>query len=193
MTRFRVRANRTGLMLHERMTCSPFRVALALGSNLGDRQAHLDAARRALSAFVTVEAFSPLYMTAPAYVTDQPAFLNAAAVGTTALAPRELLERLKAVERAEGRVPGGERYGPRVLDVDLIFYGDQVWAEGDLIVPHPRLAERSFVLRPLADLAPDWCHPLTGLTVRAMLAALPDADAPQRQDSARTLQRGTDS
>jgi 2-amino-4-hydroxy-6-hydroxymethyldihydropteridine diphosphokinase len=102
----------------------------------------------------TLRARSRLYRTPPWGVTEQPDFINAAARLETALAPRELLDALLAVETRAGRVRGA-RNGPRILDLDLLLYGDHAINEPDLVVPHPRLHERAFVLLPLADIAPD--------------------------------------
>jgi 2-amino-4-hydroxy-6-hydroxymethyldihydropteridine diphosphokinase len=159
------------------------KIALALGSNIGDRLANLRKAREALARYVTITAASPVYETAPAYVTDQPSFLNAALTGETALEPQALLFTVKNIERDVGRTPTF-RFGPRVIDIDILFYGDLRLLTPELSVPHPALAERSFVLKPLADIAPDWPHPATGLTVRAMLEALPDADSLRPLDEA---------
>lgn len=158
---------------------APHAVALALGSNLGDRMAALRAACVALAPFVRLGGLSPVYETAPAYVTDQPAFLNAVVLGTTALEPEILLATVKAIEREVGRQPTF-RYGPRVLDIDILFYDSVRRDTPGLTLPHPRLAEREFVLRPLADVAPAWIHPVTGKTAGALLAALPNADPPAR-------------
>jgi len=147
-------------------------IFLALGSNLGDRAANLEAAIGALAPDVEVIERSPVYETAPEYVTDQPRFLNMALRGETALDPGSLLRRLKAIETALGRTPT-VRFGPRVIDLDILFYGDEVVRTTDLVVPHPSMAERAFVLRPLADLAPAKRHPATGRTVREMLQSLP--------------------
>ena len=133
-------------------------VYLALGSNIGDRRAHLAAAVEQLRQHVAVEALSSLYETEPAYVEDQPRFLNAALYGRTALAPAELLAFVKRIEREVGRV-AGQRFGPRVLDIDILIYDDTAIDTPDLTIPHPRMAERPFVLAPLAEIAPDLVPP----------------------------------
>lgn len=151
------------------------RVLLGLGTNLGDRLANLRAAVDGLGAFVEVEAASPIYETAPMYDTDQGPYLNMAVLGTTELEPRPLLDALKAMERNLGRTRS-RRYGPRRIDLDIVFYGDRVVAEPGLEIPHPRLAERAFVLTPAADIAADWRHPETGRTVAEHLALLRNFD-----------------
>jgi 2-amino-4-hydroxy-6-hydroxymethyldihydropteridine diphosphokinase len=144
-------------------------VAVALGSNLGDRRAHLDFAVSRLASILGGLHVSQYRDTDPVGVPDsQPLFLNAAAVGTTALYPRELLDSLLAIERARGRerpFPGAAR----TLDLDLVLAGDVVMSEPDLIVPHARFRERLFVLEPLAEIAPDLIDPVTGLTVVELL------------------------
>ncbi len=152
------------------------KIALALGSNIGDRMAALQAARKGLADYMTITAASPIYETAPIYVTDQPLFLNAALIGETKLGPLTLLRAVKDLENDLGRQPTFH-YGPRAIDIDIIFYGDEVINLPELILPHPRIAEREFVLRPLADIAPDWRHPQIGLTVEKMLGLLPDQSA----------------
>ena len=150
-------------------------IALALGANIGDRQAALRAAVDGLRAFVSISALSPVYETAAAYVTDQPAFLNAALRGQTKLAAEDLLKEIKNLESRIGRRPTF-RYGPRVIDIDILFYDDLVMQTPDLILPHPRMAERGFVLRPLADIAPDWRHPQSGQDTLSMLAKIKTQD-----------------
>jgi len=147
------------------------RVAVALGSNLGDREAHLAAAASHLASFLADLRLSPFFDTAPVDVAPQPRFLNAAAVGWTSLPARKLLERLLAIEAAHGR----ERPhigAPRTLDLDLILYGDAVIDAPGLQVPHPRFRQRRFVLEPLAAVAPDLEDPVTGKRVRDLLAEL---------------------
>lgn len=158
-------------------------VFIALGSNLGDRLANLAAAIDALSPDVEILDRSPVYETDPQYVTDQPSFLNMAVRGETALCPRDLLARLKAAEARLGRV-SSRRFGPRLIDLDIIFHGDEVLEAADLQIPHPRMAERGFVLAPLADIAPQKIHPMTGRTVEDMLAALPGQDGLKRHEKA---------
>ena len=151
-------------------------VYLALGSNVGDRLAALRAARDELKPYLTITATSKIYEALPAYVSDQPAFLNAVISGTTMLDPQILLYTVKAAERKIGRTPTFH-YGPRIIDIDILFYDDLQLQTTALTLPHPRLAERIFVLRPLADIAPDLQHPGNGKTVYEMLDMLPDADS----------------
>jgi 2-amino-4-hydroxy-6-hydroxymethyldihydropteridine diphosphokinase len=159
----------------------PAKVALALGSNLGDRPAALRTVIAKLAPYVAVTQISPVYETAAAYITDQPTFLNAALTGETKLTPLALLWSLKELEMEIGRQPTFH-YGPRLIDIDIIFYGDTMIDTAELILPHPRVSEREFVLRPLADIAPGWKHPLSGLTVAAMLERLPEHSAVRVED-----------
>jgi 2-amino-4-hydroxy-6-hydroxymethyldihydropteridine diphosphokinase len=144
------------------------RVAVALGSNLGDRAAHLAWALDALAAMLTDVRASPFVNTAPHGVPDpQPDYLNAVAVGATTLGPRALLDALLRLEAARGRVRPGA-LAARTLDLDLILYGGRVIDEPGLQVPHPRFRERDFVLGPLAALAPRWRDPVGGQTLAAL-------------------------
>jgi 2-amino-4-hydroxy-6-hydroxymethyldihydropteridine diphosphokinase len=149
-------------------------VYLGLGSNIGDRAGHLSEARRRLeeSGLPIVRA-SEIYETAPRDLVKQPWFLNQAIETRTDCLPRQLLARLLRIERAMGRqrlIPKG----PRLIDVDILLYGDAKMRTKNLEIPHPRMAERRFVLEPLAELAADFRHPRSGLTIREMLAELPD-------------------
>ena len=146
---------------------------LALGSNLGDRHANLIAAIDRLRARVRLIDLSAMYETEPWGVADQPRFLNAACAIETDLPPRDLLALLKSIETELGRAPG-PRYGPRLIDLDLLLHGAAVVDEPDLRVPHPGLPERAFVLAPLAEIAPEALHPALGVSIRE-LAARADA------------------
>jgi len=140
---------------------------VGLGSNLGDREGTIRAAAEAIDA----RRLSPVVETEPWGYADQPRFLNAVAELQTRLAARELLEELLEVERTLGRERTGPRYGPRTVDLDLLLYGDETIEEPGLVVPHPRLAERRFVLEPLAELVPTRRIPGNG-TVQQALAGL---------------------
>jgi 2-amino-4-hydroxy-6-hydroxymethyldihydropteridine diphosphokinase len=152
---------------------------VALGSNLGDREAQLLAAIAALRALpgVRVEAVSTLYETAPVGPPPQGPYLNAVVRLRTRLDPRALLARLLEIEVAAGRVRGGQRWSARTLDLDLLFYGSLTLDEPGLCVPHPRLHERAFVLEPLCELAPRLVHPLLGRTVEELAQRVRDPRA----------------
>lgn len=143
---------------------------MGLGGNIGDREFYLQRALELLGAEPGIEvvAVSSFRETVPVGYLDQPPFLNAACAVETDLRPRELLERLLAVERALGRERTGPRFGPRAIDLDLLLYGDEVVDEPGLAVPHPRLEERRFALEPLAELDPGLALP-DGRRVRDLL------------------------
>ena len=143
-------------------------VYIALGSNLGDRLGNLQAGIQALQPSVRILDCSPVYETPPWGYLDQPAFLNQVVKGETDLSPRELLDLLKRVEAEMGRRMTMLN-GPRLIDLDILFYDNLVLDTPQLSIPHPRMEGRGFVLAPLADLAPDLRHPTLGVTVREML------------------------
>lgn len=158
---------------------------IGLGSNVGDRLAALRAAVRALDALdqTAVIATSLVYETEAHVRPGQPAqpdHLNAVAAVQTRLGPLALLSHLQAIERAAGRDPDAVPWSPRPLDLDLLLYGDDEIASGLLVVPHPRLAERRFVLQPLADVAAGRVVPGVGATVASLLAAAPDRSRVER-------------
>jgi 2-amino-4-hydroxy-6-hydroxymethyldihydropteridine diphosphokinase len=144
-------------------------VHLGLGSNLGERLTTLRRGVDELSIVGEILATSSIYETAPFGVSSQPDFLNCCVAIETPLAPREILERTRSIEKALGRVDG-PRWGPRAIDIDLLLYGDVRLNEPDLVLPHPGLLERAFVLVPLAEIGSDRVIPSTGLTVADALA-----------------------
>ena len=145
---------------------------LGLGSNVGDREANLRSAVNHLAPEeIRVLRRSSLYETAPQELLDQPWFLNAVVEVQTDLFPIRLLARVREIEHQMGRRRVTPK-GPRNIDIDILFYGRSVIATAELEVPHPRIAQRRFVLEPLAEIAPDFRHPVTGKTAMEMLAAL---------------------
>ena len=145
------------------------KVYLSLGSNLGDRRGHLrEAVRRIASPEIRVLRESPVYETEPRDLRAQPWFMNQIVEAETELFPRQLLIHLQKIERAMGRQRGIEK-GPRLIDLDIVLFGQAKIRTPELEIPHPRMAERRFVLEPLAALVPDLRDPRTGRTIREML------------------------
>ena len=151
---------------------------IGVGSNIGDK---VENCRKGIAAMngcegCMVEAQSPLYETEPVHLECQDWFVNGAVRIRTALEPETLLERLKAIEHAMGRQPGEVRFGPRTLDLDILFYDDRILRTRLLQIPHPRLHQRRFVLRPLCKIAPELAHPVLGQTVDSLLSDLKDGE-----------------
>lgn len=147
-------------------------IFVALGSNLGDRASNLqDAIARLEKGGLRVSARSAVYETEPMYVAAQPAFLNQVIQAETSLFPRQVLRTLQAIERAMGRVRKAAN-GPRIIDLDVLFYASAVIRLPELKIPHPRLQERRFVLEPLAEIAPNLRHPVLRKTIRELLAGV---------------------
>lgn len=147
------------------------KIYLALGTNLGDRTNNLRDAVAAFAPEVRVFAQSPIYETAPWGFDDQPDFLNQVIAAETDLSPLALLAHLKDIESRLGRKPSF-RNGPRIVDLDILFYDDCVVQEDELVIPHPRLHQRAFVLVPLVDLAPTFQHPILRCNIQTLLDAL---------------------
>lgn len=155
-------------------------VYLALGSNMGIRLANLKNAINNLTPQMTVKAKSHVYETPPWGFKEQPPFLNQVVQVETYLQPEALIHHLKRLETALGRVPNFQN-GPRIIDIDILFFDDLVLNSPNVQIPHPRLHERAFVLTPLADLAPDLVHPTLNKSVRMLLAGV-DQSSIQRYE-----------
>jgi len=149
------------------MRNEPVLVYLGLGSNLGNRQDNLDRALDFLSQRLRVGKISSVYDTEPLDNINQPRFLNLVCQAYTKLAPTELLTLAKGIESKLGRI-FSKSNAPRPIDIDILFYGEQVIETPELVIPHPRLAERAFVLIPLAEIAPDLVHPVSGKTIKEL-------------------------
>jgi 2-amino-4-hydroxy-6-hydroxymethyldihydropteridine diphosphokinase len=146
-------------------------VYLSLGSNLGDRECNLEESTRQISEFAVIKKSSGIYETEPWGLKDQPRFLNQVILVETKLAPEELLSHLKTIEQKMGRKKT-VHYGPRLIDLDILFYDDLLLKTPDLIIPHPHITERAFVLVPLAEIAPNMIHPQHNKTIRELLKAV---------------------
>jgi 2-amino-4-hydroxy-6-hydroxymethyldihydropteridine diphosphokinase len=158
---------------------SGVRTILALGANLGDPIVQLGRAVEALGRVVCLEAVSDVHRTEPVGLKDQPDFYNLVVSGRTNLTLFDLHAAAEAIERTVGRVRT-VRNGPRLIDVDLLCYGELVYASSSLTVPHPRMEARSFVLVPLGEIAPEWRHPVTRATAAELMAALESPSAVER-------------
>jgi len=165
-------------------------VFLSLGSNIGHRLDNMQRAIDALGSIIAVQALSSVYETEPWGLTDQPNFLNSCLRGKTRLEPRALIKRLKEIETVIGREPG-KRWGPRLIDIDILYFGKQVIDDDDLKIPHKQIAERAFVLAPLADIASEYQDPHSGKSVSEMLAMVDESSVIRQYDAQKTLKRPT--
>lgn len=156
------------------------RVFIGLGSNLGDRLGFLNRAIKSLLPEVSPLRSSHVYQTPPWGFTDQPQFLNQVVEAQTDLEPEELLKKLKQIERKLGRIET-IRYGPRCIDLDILFYGNAIIQSESLIIPHPLLAERTFVLVPMNELSPNFIHPQLMTKISDLLQELDFSDIEQYQ------------
>ncbi len=147
-------------------------IYLALGSNVGEREVNISKAVKLLGEKLRSVIVSEIYETLPVGYQDQGNFVNTALEAETSMSPNELLSFIKGIEKEVGRI---ERFpwGPREIDIDLIFYGVEIYKDSNLVIPHKRMHERDFVLRPLVDLNPNLVHPILGKTVEMLLRELP--------------------
>ncbi len=150
------------------MAIEAITIYLSLGSNMGDRQKNLEWALSLLSQRVRMSAVSSIYETEPMDNTEQPRFLNMACQAATMLAPTALLLLAKGIENKMGRTPGKPN-SPRPIDIDILLYGEQTIETPELVIPHPRMAKRAFVLVPLAEIAPTLVHPTSGKKIKELL------------------------
>jgi len=148
-------------------------IFISIGSNLGDRISTCREAIKKMAELCDIVEISSLYETEPVGKEDQPNFINCAVKTRTDLSPQELLERLNSIEDTLGRVRD-EKWGPRTIDLDIIFYYDLVINEKDLIIPHPRAHLRRFVLEPICEIAPDYRHPVLNQAVGALIKKCED-------------------
>ena len=165
-------------------------VYLALGSNLGDRMGNLKSAVEHLSQKVNIKKVSSVYETEPVYYEEQPLYLNAVLSAVTELETSDLLRFVKGIESDLGRQPSF-RNAPRLIDIDILFYGDRVVQTAELIIPHPRIAERAFVLVPLSEIAPELVHPVLQKRVSELLAGVGGVDAVRKFGKLQGQTRGS--
>lgn len=156
-------------------------VYLGLGSNLGNRKSRLEEAIEQISKFATVKKTSSIYETEPWGLKDQPKFLNQVIFVESILGPNELLSRLKKIEQQMGRKKS-VHFGPRLIDLDILFYDDLIMKTDDLTIPHPYLTERAFVLVPLAEIAPTLVHPQKHKTIKALMKEVDPSSVSIRKD-----------
>ena len=141
-------------------------IYLGLGSNLGDREGNIKQALVMLAPDIVVGKISKFYDTEPMYNTEQPEFLNGAVEATTELSAEKVLQKIQSIEKEMGE---HEHNQPRVIDIDVLFYGNEIVQTNELTIPHPNIAERRFVLEPLAEIVPDFVHPVLGVTIAELL------------------------
>ncbi len=165
-------------------------VYLGIGSNLGNRESNLAKALEALSRRMTIERISSIYETEPVGYVEQPWFLNMVCSGTTGLDPFEVLSLAKEIEAQLGRIPDFPN-APRTIDIDIIFYDDRIIETTDLVIPHPRMVERAFVLIPLAEIAPEFIHPANGTSVKELLSKIINSKQVRKWRNVSSISAGT--
>jgi 2-amino-4-hydroxy-6-hydroxymethyldihydropteridine diphosphokinase len=179
-SRFQRESAIRNLLLTLKLSSMPTIAYLSLGSNIGDRAENLRTAIDHLRASGRVIAISSFYETEPVEFTDQPWFLNCAVALETEAPAQELLVKILDIEKKMGRQRTGQQKGPRILDIDIVLFGDVVVGAPGLTIPHPTMHQRRFVLEPLAEIAPNAYHPVLRQTVRELRDALPAGQAARR-------------
>ena len=149
---------------------------LLLGTNLGDREHHLETARKHLSRKIgRIQKVSSIYETESWGNPDQPDYLNQIICMETKFEPGELLHLVLSVEKKMGRVRSEEKYASRIIDIDILFYNDLIWSTSQLVIPHPKIYERRFVLQPMAEVCPEFIHPSAGKNMKQLLTECEDS------------------